>query len=314
MQTSTTLVRHYDAATAPRGMFKHLEPILGYPGVVWEHRNLVFNFYRRELLGRFRGSMLGSFWVLIQPMFMFLVYFMVFGVLFGQQKWGEPPDPNFAFYLFSGMISFQAVNEGTSNNCGSIVGNANLVKKVAFPSEVLPIPGTLVTIVVYLVGVLVFLLAWGVCQLFGLSTPAIQPGWMLLLLPLTLVVQFAMILGIGLFLANLNVFARDVKMLWQIFTMGWLFLSPVFWMPYIMEGRMGDTLSQVLFHANPVFPLIMAQRITLGATDAVVASGHTVQFGSFWVHMAVASVWSVFFLLLGYALFMSRKHKYADLV
>jgi lipopolysaccharide transport system permease protein len=314
MIDTTPTFRHYDAATARQGVLRHLATLPGYPEVIWRNRFLVANFFRRELLGRFRGSMLGVFWVLVQPVFMFVVYFLVFGMLFGNWKAGEPPDPNFAFYLFSGVIGFQALNEATTNSCSSVVSNGNLVKKVAFPSEVLPVETVLVSLVIYLVGALVCLASLAVCRLAGLQVPGLQPGWLLLALPLVLAVQFVMALGIGLFLANLYVFARDVRQLWGIFTMAWLFVSPVFWLPTMLEQKFGG-FAPVLFALNPAYPLVMAQRLALGATDGPLqADGLAVHFGHFWSHLGTAALWGVAFLMLGYTTFMSRKHRYADLV
>lgn len=317
MLQTTPLLRHYDAARARRGVSWYIARILDYPGVTWRNRYLVANFFRRELLGRFRGSLLGIFWVLVQPIFMFVVYYLVFGILFGNYKIGQPPDSNFAFFLFSGVVFFQCLSEGTASSCNVVVGNGNLVKKVAFPSEVLPIPDVLVSLTVYLVGILVCMLAWLVCQAVGLPVSAMQPGWMLLALPLTLAVQFVMMLGLGLFLANLYVFSRDVRHLWGIIATAWMFLTPVFWRPYIMESKVPG-LAQTLATFNPAYSLIMAQRIALGATDVpgeLDGNGMPiVEFDDFWGKLGNGALWALVFLLIGYGMFMSRKHKYADLV
>ena len=311
--SNTAEIRTYDAATAPRGAFRFVTSLLHYPQTVWDNRFLVHNFFRRELLGRFRGSLFGAFWVVAQPLFMFLVYYLVFGMLIGNWKWGTAPDPNFAFYLFSGVIVFSALNEGTTGACASIVGNGNLVKKVRFPSEVLPVHIAAVSCVIFLVGALVFLLARLVCGMLDFAVPSVQPGASLLYLPLTTIVQFVMTLGIGLFLANLYVFARDIRHLWQIFVTAWLFLSPVFWQPHMLANKFPG-VAQTFFAVNPAYSLIMAQRIALGATDATITSDQVVEFGDFWTHIGRASLWAAFFLLIGYCTFMSRKHKYADLV
>jgi len=319
MLEHTPTHRHYDAATASRGILQHILPgrsslgIFGYPREVWNNRFLVANFFRRELLGRFRGSMLGVGWVLVQPLFMFVVYYMVFGLLMGNWKWGQAPSPNFAFYLFTGMITFQALSEATTNSCMVVVANGNLVKKVAFPSEVLPVDCVLVAQVVYLVAAAISMVALFVCRMFGFEVPAMQPGWMLLTLPLVLIVQFMMALGIGMFLANIYVFSRDVRHLWGIITTAWMFLTPIFWYPYLLEDKFGGGV-QLLFSLNPAYSLVQASRIALGATDAVVAGDKVIEFGNFWVHLGTASLWATFFLVLGYGFFLSRKHRYADLV
>lgn len=314
MADSHGLIRTYDAETAPRGTWRHILPVLRYPSVIWENRNLVANFTRREFLSRFRGSTLGSSWVVLQPLLMFVIYYLVFGMLFGNHREGQPPDPNFAFYLFSGVLSFNTLNEATSSHCGTVVANGNLVKKVAFPSEVLPIPTTLVAMSTYLVGAGVLMVGWLLCMIFGVEVASMQPGWRLLMLPVTMVIQFTMILGIGLFLANLYVFVRDIRQIWGIVTMVWMFLSPVFWVPEMVAQKLGRSTADWLFALNPAFPLIQAQRMVLGATDAVLPESQNYHFGDFWGHIATASAWAIGFLVLGFSSFVSRKHKYADLV
>lgn len=313
MSESQALIRTYDAETAPRGMFRHILPILGYPRVIWESRNLVANFARREFLVRYRGSTLGPSWVVVQPLLMFVIYYLVFGMLFGNYRAGQPPDPNFAFYLFSGTLGFSTLTEATTNHCGVVVGNGNLVKKVAFPSEVLPLPGTLVSLSTWLVGVAVVWVAWAVCAMCGLDVATMQFSWNLLLLPVTLLIQFVMILGIGLFLANLYVFVRDIRHIWGIVTMVWMFLSPVFWAPATVVEKLGEEMANVLFTFNPAYSLLMSQRMALGAVDATV-EGAKYHFGDLWGHLGVSTLWAVGFLLLGYSAFVSRKHEYSDLV
>ncbi len=296
----TTLVRHYDAATAPRGVLRHLLPLLGYPALIWQNRYLVHNFFRRELLARFRGTALGALWILVQPLFLFAVYYMVFGMLFGDWRRGEMPDPQMALYLFSGIIVFHALVEATGQSCTIVVENGNLVKKVAFPSEALVIHVVLVSLVTYLVGAVV-------CLLAGTAFGALQPGLLLLGLPLVLAVQLVFCVGLGLFLANLNVFARDVSQIWRIVTTAWLFLTPVFWRPSLMRDKFGDTIvADLLFSLNPAYPLVQAHRLALGGVHP--------DLGSFWQHLGAASLWAIGFLVVGYSTFMSRKHKYADLI
>ena len=310
---SAPFEKTYSAETARHTVLASLLPVLRYPFDIWRHRYLVHNFFRRDLLGRFRGSSLGLFWVLVHPIIMFGVYYLVFGYLFGNQKTGNAPTPEYALYLFSGVIAFTALNEGVTRVCTCVVDNGNLVKKVAFPSELLPVPLIMVALVVYLVGALV-------CVCVGAWYGVLAPGWSLLLLPVVLLIQFVMTLGIGLFLANAYVFARDTSHLWGIAGMAWMFLTPVFWYPHALEGSFADSIKQA-FGWNPAYPLLQAHRLVLGAQPikyTQTVDGTSVEkisdFGSLGEHMLHASLWALLFLCLGYAVFMSRRHKYADLV
>jgi ABC-type polysaccharide/polyol phosphate export permease len=292
-----TLIRHYDAQNAPRGALHQILPVVRYPVLIWRNRYMVQNFFRRDLMSRVHGSILGIWWILLQPLFLFAIYFLVFGMLFG-----SGPDPKYAIYLFSGVIVFVSLIEATSQCCQIVVDNGNLVKKVAFPSEVLPVSVSLTSIVIYLVGAVV-------CVVAGLSFGVLQPGLVMLAWPLVLLVQFVLTLGIGLFLANLYVFVRDVGQLWRLFAQCWQFLSPVFWQPQMLREKLAPHapwLANALETANPAYSLIMAHRLALGGDDPML--------GDFWTQLGICSAWATFFLLLGYSTFMASKHKYADLV
>jgi lipopolysaccharide transport system permease protein len=307
---SAPFEKTYSAETARHTVLASLLPVAGYPLMIWRHRYLVHNFFRRDLLGRFRGSSLGLFWVLVHPIVMFVVYYLVFGYLFGNPKTGNAPTPDYALYLFSGVIAFTALNEGITRSCTCVVDNGNLVKKVAFPSELLPVPLIMVSLVVYLVGALV-------CLCVGLAYGVLAPGWSLLLLPVVLLIQFVMTLGIGLFLANAYVFARDTSHLWSIAGTAWMFLTPVFWYPHALQGPIADSIKE-MFAWNPAYPLLQAHRIVLGAQPSKGGEGAPSvlanDLGYLGDHLLHASIWALVFLCLGYAVFMSRRHKYADLV
>lgn len=294
-----TLVRNFDAATASSSAFAQLGSLLGFPGLVWRNRFMVMNFLRRDLMARVNGSYLGIGWILLQPVFLFTIYYLVFGLLLGQWKLGQPPDPSFAIYLFSGVIVFHSLIEATSQACVAIVDNGNLVKKVAFPSEALLVHISAVSIVIYLVGALV-------CGVVGALLGVSHPGWLLLALPLVIAVQFTLILGIGLLLANLHVFVRDTAQMWRIVSTAWMFLSPVFWNPQLLVDKLPPAALPWVTNLNPAFPLLQAHRLALGAPESAL--------GTFWPQLGVAALWAVGFLVIGYSVFMSRKHKFADLV
>ncbi len=292
-----TLVRHYDASRAPTGALRHLRPILGYPALVWRNRFMMQNFLRRDLMGRVHGSFLGIWWILLQPMLQFVLYFFVFGVMFGGGL-----DFRYALYLFSGVIVFHALVEATTQCCTIIVENGNLVKKVAFPSEVLPVHVGFVSLVIYAVGAVV-------CFAAGLVSGTMTPGLALLGLPLLLVLQFVLTLGIGLLLANAYVFVRDTSQIWRIATMSWQFLSPVFWEPKLVLERLGEwgpAFLTTLQIVNPAYSLMMAHRLAFGLADP--------SYGDFWSHVGVLAAWAVGLLLVGYGTFVSSKHKHADVI
>ena len=313
MTGTPEIVHHYDAATARRGFFHHALPLHRYVRDAWAARTLVWNFYRRELLGRFRGSAGGFGWVMIQPVFQFIVYFAVFGILFAprDQLREHGPDPLFALYLFAGIVMFNAVNEGSSNALLSVIGSANLVKKVAFPCELLPLTPILVSAGVYGVGCVVLLL-------IGLVTGQVSLGLNLLAWPLLLVCMVVFATGLGLLLAGANVFARDVGHLWGIWSQAWFFLSPVFWrMPMIRDkvDDLGVPWAIHLLVINPMYSLLLAQRQVFGIGTNLPPEEYEAYFPlNLGENLMVSAAWALFMLFIGYGFFMCNKRKFADLV
>jgi ABC-type polysaccharide/polyol phosphate export permease len=276
------IVHHYDAATARRGLLYHGLPMLSYPRQAWVSRTLVANFFRRELLGRFRGSLGGVFWVLVQPAFQFAVYFL-----------------------------FNARQEGATRSLSSIVGNANLVRKVVFPCELLPLTPILVAVTVYAVATAVMV---GV----GLVVGEVHLGWHTLLWPVLILCLLGFSVGLGLFLGTAQVFARDVHHLWSVLSLGWFFLSPIFW-PVPIIQNVADKYSVPwltdLLLLNPAYCLLMAQRQVFGIGQtlepATLASYFPLSLGE---NLLVSAAWATVTFYFGFGFFMSRKHKFADLI
>jgi len=293
------LVRSFDAKFATRSALSFLPSLFRFPSLVWANRFMVQNFLRRDLMSRVNGSVLGLGWMLVRPLCLFALFYLVFGLVLGPRVGNGEPDPRFAIYLFLGILAFGAITESTTAACSIIVDNGNLVKKVAFPSEVLLVHVALVAQVVYLVAV-------AVAFVVGLSAGLLSPGLELLAFPLVMVVQFVFVLGLGMLLANLNVFARDTAQLWGLISQGWMFLSPVFLQPQQLKGVIPDAVLAWAENLNPAWALLQTHSLVLGYSDE--------HIGTLWPQLGKASLFALGFLLIGYTTFMSRKHKFADVI
>lgn len=300
MSTRSAVEHHFSAETSPRGFLYHAARAFALPAQAWRHTVLFRHFFGREFESRFQGTALGPFWVLVQPLFLFVVYFAVFGLGFRGALSGAEM-VFFAVYLFSGIVCFHALIAGTTQAMNAIVGNSSLVKKVAFPCELLPLVAPAVETSVLLVGLA---LAIGVGAAVGVASPGLE----LLALPLFLIVLLAIGTGLGLLLANLNVFVRDVRQLYTIVTTPWLFLSPNFWMPkdFFDPGSPIETVAMIV---NPAYCPLLAVRQIIGLDPARIGI-HT----SLATNLGVGAAWGVVLLVVGYGSFMTHKHKYADLV
>ncbi|MBE0598085.1 MAG: ABC transporter permease [Desulfuromonadales bacterium] len=188
----------------------------------WRNRHLIGQMVRREVGGRYRGSVLGLLWSFLNPLFMLVIYTFVFSVVF-QARWGEGSSGSrteFAMILFSGLIVFNLFAEVVNRSPTLILGHPNLVKKVVFPLEVLPVVAAGSALFHALVSLGVLL---GVRLLLDQEFSPTVVFLPLLLLPLLLVT-----LGVSWFLASIGVFLRDTSQTIGIVTTAMLFLSPVF--------------------------------------------------------------------------------------
>lgn len=188
----------------------------------WRNKGLIRNLVHREVVGRYKGSMLGIFWSLATPIFMLMVYTFVFSVVF-KARWGGGSDSKteFALLLFAGLIIFNLFSECISRAPGLILANVNYVKKVVFPLEVLPWVSMGSALFHFSVSLGVWLVAYAV--LFGL------PHWHVLLLPLVVFPLLLFVMGLNWALASLGVYLRDVGQIIGILLTMLMFLTPIFY-------------------------------------------------------------------------------------
>ncbi|WP_027357057.1 ABC transporter permease [Desulfofundulus thermocisternus] len=204
---------HQDHPTGPVAMFLSF----------WHNRQLIWQMTRREIVGRYRGSIIGLAWSFLNPILMLFIYTFVFSVVF-KARWGisgEESKADFAIILFVGMIVHGLFAECINRAPGLIISNVNYVKKVVFPLEILPWVALGSALFYSLVSVTVLLLA----QLIINQTFP----WTSLLLPLVLLPLVFASIGFAWFLAALGVYVRDIGQVTGIFTTILMFLSPVFY-------------------------------------------------------------------------------------
>ncbi|EXJ15984.1 ABC transporter permease [Imhoffiella purpurea] len=257
----------------------------------WRHRELILTLVRREVIGRYRGSVLGILWSFFNPLFMLAVYTFVFTVVF-QARWsgGGGTKAEFAMLLFVGLILFNLFAECVNRAPSLILGHANYVKKVVFPLEIL-VPVTLGSAVFHaLVSLAVWLVAY--LLLFGL------PHATLLLLPIVLVPLLLLTLGLSWLLASLGVFLRDVSQVVVILTTTLMFLSPIFYpVSAIPEGYRG------FLALNPLAPAIEQAR-------DILFWGRGIDWGSY----GMGLIASALIAWLGFAWFQRTRRGFADVL
>jgi lipopolysaccharide transport system permease protein len=240
VQTLTTSDRHHPA-TLPE-LFSSF----------WRNRELIFQMARREVVGRYRGSVMGLAWSFFNPILMLVIYTFVFSTVF-KARWGvgkEESQVDFAVMLFVGMIVHGLFAECVNRAPQLIIGNTSYVKKVVFPLETLPwvamgsaLFHAAISLVV-LLGVQLILAAW--------------LPWTVFLFPLVLLPLIIATMGFAWFLAATGVFVRDIGQTTGIFTTVLLFVSPVFYPITALPEKF-----QVVLMLNPLTFIIEQARQVL---------------------------------------------------
>jgi len=219
---------------------------------LWCNRQLISRLSKREVVGRYQGSIIGLLWSFLNPIFMLVVYTFVFSVVF-KARWGVGDDETkiqFAVVLFAGLIVHGLFSEVLNRAPNLILSNVSYVKKVLFPLEILPgiamgaaLFHTTVSLTVLLVAYILF---YGSLQ------------WTAVFIPLVLLPLVILTLGLAWVLASLGVFLRDVGQTISIITLIMLFLSPVFYPLTALPHEY-----QILIMANPLTFIIEQTRQVL---------------------------------------------------
>lgn len=282
------------------------------------HRHLLKDFVVRDLKGRYIGSSMGFFWSVIYPILNLCIYVFVFRIVLNVRFSDHAAEEMVALWMLAGITVWTAFSETVSRSTNILVENANLIQKVVFPAEVLPVFLTISSLVNMLIGVPVVLIGvlWFAGQggasevaVVGAQLAPTEPemralglGLSLLCLPLLMLLQAIFTLGLGYFLSTLNLFLRDTFHLVGVMVTIWMFGTPIFYPPQ-MVARAKDGMFAWILEANPLHWLITCYRdILLFASwpDPLVM----LRFG----------VVSVIVFMIGARFFASQKKRFPDLL
>lgn len=255
------------------------------------NRRLVSSLIRREVLGRYRGSIMGLFWSFFNPVLMLTVYTFVFSVVF-KARWqgGSDSRVEFALVLFTGLLVFNLFSEAVNRAPNLVLGNANYVKKVIFPLEVLPV----VSLGAAAFHLCVSLLVWLGFYLIFFQVPSVT----ILALPVVLLPLLLLTLGVSWFLASLGVYLRDVGQFIGILTTILMFLSPVFY----PVGALPQEY-QHMMHLSPLTYVVEETRNVMIWNKGVDWSNW-----SFWTSFSALVAW------LGFAWFQKTRKGFPDVL
>lgn len=187
---------------------------------ILENQHLIWAFVIRDLRGRYIGSVMGIFWSVIHPLSQILVFSIIFGLINRAEQVGLTGGLAYTIFLCSGLLPWIAFQEFQMRVNGVFVNNANLIKKVQFPQEILVIQELCSSLITLLISFSIFFV---IIVIFGDWRPSMH----IMLLPGILALQILFSLGLAFAVATLNVFLRDIGQIVGVVLMTWFWLTPI---------------------------------------------------------------------------------------
>lgn len=260
---------------------------------LWElprRLDLILSLARRELAARYKGSVLGIVWAILTPVVMIAIFTFIFAGIFKAKFGIDHSNWDYALYLFCGLLPWNAFQEALNLSSNSIVNSANLVKRVVFPLETLPVSQTLAAMANQMFGTAALLL--------GIAIIRHELHWTTLYLPVLLIPQLLVTLGGAWLLASLGVFIRDIVQGISLVLMAWMYLTPIIYPETIVPEAYRSFVN-----LNPFTPLIRSYR-------RIMLDGQSPD----WLGLAYFSVFAVLVFVLGYWWFARTRKNFADVV
>ena len=252
--------------------------------------DLIVSLTKRELAARYKGSVLGIVWAILTPVVMIAIFTLIFAGIFRAKFGASDSQWDYALYLFCGLLPWNAFQESLNFSSTAVVNRANLVKRVVFPLETLPVSQTLAAIANQLFGTIALLL--------GIIIIRHELHATMLYLPVLLIPQLLASLGGAWLLASLGVFVRDIVQGISLVLMAWMYLTPI-----IYPESMVPAAYRPLINLNPFTSLIRSYRQIFfdgGPPD--------------WRGLAYFSAFAVVVFLFGYWWFARTRKNFADVV
>ena len=254
---------------------------------LWNYRELFYFLAWRDILVRYKQTVIGILWALIRPFLIMVVFTVVFGKLAKLPSEGVP----YPILVFAAMLPWQFFANAFSESSNSLIGNANLISKVYFPRLVIPTSSVIVSFVDFLISgiILIVLMLWY----------NFWPSWRFIALPALIVVAFATAMGAGLWIAALNVKYRDFRYIVPFIVQFGLYISPVGFSSSVVPEQY-----RLLYSINPMVGVIDGFRWAILGSDV-----------SFYLPGFLLSIGIVALLLTGGLWFFRKTERtFADII
>ena len=272
-------------------------------GSLWSYRELLANLVRKELKVRYKNSSLGFLWSLANPALYLAVFTVVFQVVL------RAGIPSYAIFLLSGLLAWNLFSTSLGAAVGSITGNASLVNKVYFPREILPLAAIGANCVHFLLQATVLLVA------IALSPISFDLAWLWLVAP-ALAVLLVFTAACAVFLACVNVYARDTQHLLELLLLAWFWMTPIVYQWALPAEKLEENgFSPMLTLLNPMVPIVLAlQRGLYGIVTTEEGTRMLPDESQLWYlqNLGIVGAVSVVLLLLAMRLFGRLEGDFAE--
>ena len=209
---------------------------------LYQYRELLKSNVKKEIRGKYKGSFLGILWSFVNPLLQVLVYAIVFPLIL------KSPEPNYVVFLIIGILPWTWVTTSISQGTFTILGNAGIIKKVYFPREILPISVVTSGLINFLISCLI-IFVFLIFSHIGFSL-------YLLYLPLVIIAQYMITLGIVFITSAINVYIRDAEYIINFIVNMLFYATPILYSPDVFSG----TKFEMLIHCNPFATIINGYR------------------------------------------------------
>ncbi len=251
---------------------------------------LIFSFAKRELLGRYKGSVLGIAWAVLTPVVMIAIFTFIFAGIFGARFSSNSSHWDYALYLFCGLLPWSMFQESLQQSANTIVVNSNLVKRVVFPLEALPAAQVLAALGNQMFATIALLIASIIIR----QRLELTALW----LPVLLIPQLLFALGASWLIASLGVFLRDITQGITLLLMAWMYLTPIIYPESIVPDRF-----RAIMNLNPFTALVRSyRRIFLEGAPPD------------WPGLAYFAAFALVIFIFGYWWFARTRKSFADVV
>jgi ABC-2 type transport system permease protein len=229
---------------------------------LWTNRDLLILLTRTELKVKYKNSVLGYVWSMLNPALVLGIYYVIFKVI------AKTYQPHFAIWLFCGLLVWNLFNNAAMGSTTVVVGKAGIIKKVAFPRELLALSTVGVAMVLFAIQVVVLAVFLLIFQLV--------PDWQaMVLLPLALVTLIIFTSAVSIFLSAANVYLRDTQHLTEVLLMAWFWGTPIVYPYGQVQSHLANWHLTWLYLANPIAPIAMSfQRAIYGQTSYIASQNN----------------------------------------